>query len=764
MATTPEQVQERISAYKTYVNSNITTNNLRRITGAMVNYGFMELEGICEDMGFQGPQGPQGPQGSQGPQGPQGNQGPQGPKGDQGPQGPKGDQGPQGPAGLNGTNGSQGPQGPLGIQGPQGPHGQNGTNGNQGPQGPSGSDGSGDSVRQWSDGSSYVSSPVIGSLYQVSDTGTPVNVHIGDILVSDNGFTFSVTDIVTGSDAVEIKCIGGPQKVVAITYNELVQLRSSGKLVPGMQYRITNYVATVRGEGWGISANHPFDVIVTADNERTISEDARAIIHNGDTYFQNSNLSAWKLKYCLDNDINRFDWANNTSSGTGVIYRLTDEFGNSAPFDFKGILLNMGLHTNYPTGVEDVSSLYTGTLKKIAKEAYNQSQSGNLDDEIKWGPYGNFYAVDDGVYPEVEDYLANQTGEGYSSSDYYTVLMSVKSGGTEYPILVQAVKEADWDNVTPYFAYLFVSSFSDSTFKDTSLSGTTQKVYNNYFADWCVNGQMKLPKNVFAGGYVYDNVFGYGFDKNVAISPIKNCEIGEYCTNNHLYSISDCSMGARCSGNVITISGGIKIGDMCVGNIFLNSYFTVGDYCKYNLFEQTWLNKAGDYCNLIYSPGGSDYNVIGNYVTDVAFTSASTKNTIGNNCNVINISESGCSIGNNCDNIFVDGYLPNVTIEDNNHDIRIVHYQTALYPTPSIIYYPRSITVLAGYNSGSTTATININPQTLNGSISNKNFVFGDAENTVYRCYQPEIRLVTSSAQVGNEPNVIYIVVPQSGS
>ena len=48
------------------------------------------------------------------------------------------------------------------------------------------------------------------------------------------------------------------------------------------------------------------------------------------------NLSAWELKYCLDNDITRFAWAD-TTNGKGVIYYMKDEHGNEAWYDFKSI-------------------------------------------------------------------------------------------------------------------------------------------------------------------------------------------------------------------------------------------------------------------------------------------------------------------------------------------------------------------------------------------------------------------------------------------
>ena len=56
-----------------------------------------------------------------------------------------------------------------------------------------------------------------------------------------------------------------------------------------------------------------------------------------DTWFDESNLGAWTLKYSLDNDTDRFAWAD-TENGKGVIYYMRDEFGNEAPYDFKNIL------------------------------------------------------------------------------------------------------------------------------------------------------------------------------------------------------------------------------------------------------------------------------------------------------------------------------------------------------------------------------------------------------------------------------------------
>ena len=87
---------------------------------------------------------------------------------------------------------------------------------------------------------------------------------------------------------------------------------------------------------------------MTADDEHTLNEHARAIMHDGNLpddiidgnvrtkYFAKSNLAAWDIWYCIDNDTNRFAWAV-ADGGKGVIYRLVDEFQNDVPYDFKGI-------------------------------------------------------------------------------------------------------------------------------------------------------------------------------------------------------------------------------------------------------------------------------------------------------------------------------------------------------------------------------------------------------------------------------------------
>lgn len=154
-----------------------------------------------------------------------------------------------------------------------------------------------------------------------------LNLQTGQVLTAD-----ALNHIEDGIATASIKC----QKV---TWAELVQMRNESKLMPGTWYRIIDYVTTTTQRGTS-SEGHQFDIIVFALEKNTLCEDAKACLHEEDTYFtgRNEHLDRWTIKYSLDNDSTRFTWAD-AENGKGVIYRLEDEFGNSFPFDFKNIKL-----------------------------------------------------------------------------------------------------------------------------------------------------------------------------------------------------------------------------------------------------------------------------------------------------------------------------------------------------------------------------------------------------------------------------------------
>lgn len=165
---------------------------------------------------------------------------------------------------------------------------------------------------------------------------------------------------------------GGGATMISKTWTQLRTLVATKALTPGALYRLTNYKAVVwQDDG---APFHPFDIVVVATSSSTLSEEARAIPHvftdedietygeDEQNYFANSDLSAWRLWYSLDNDTSRFSWAD--ASGTGVIYRMIDEWNNDIPFDFKNLWatnLDGGVFPTF-TGYGDDGSICDATV------------------------------------------------------------------------------------------------------------------------------------------------------------------------------------------------------------------------------------------------------------------------------------------------------------------------------------------------------------------------------------------------------------------
>ena len=210
-------------------------------------------------------------------------------------------------------------------------------------------------------------SPGFSSIYQTDLYGRITHASAGTY--TQYGLTVPITagwtadkTIATTDDAAHL---------IETTWAALKQLRDNSELIPGRFYRITDYTCTTTTTNTS-SAGHVFDIIVLALETNKLSEEAWAAHHTGDTYFANNNLSAWKLWYCLDNNKTRFDWADATN-GKGVLYRLTDEFNNECPYDFKNILFTTsGKYTNaYTFTYTENSTIKDASILGLSKGCYN---------------------------------------------------------------------------------------------------------------------------------------------------------------------------------------------------------------------------------------------------------------------------------------------------------------------------------------------------------------------------------------------------------
>ena len=67
-----------------------------------------------------------------------------------------------------------------------------------------------------------------------------------------------------------------------------------------------------------------------------MSENATAAKREGDTYFDEDAINSWELKYDIENDTSKYNWADPVN-GKGVIFYMKDENGDIANYDFKNI-------------------------------------------------------------------------------------------------------------------------------------------------------------------------------------------------------------------------------------------------------------------------------------------------------------------------------------------------------------------------------------------------------------------------------------------
>ena len=352
---------------------------------------------------------------------------------------------------------------------------------------------------------------------------------------------------------------------ISTTYNELKTLRDNNELKPGTFYRITDYITTTVQENTS-SAGHPFDVIVLALSDNTLSEEAYAIKSARDTdkYFGTSNLSAWKIWYSLDNDTNRFGWAD-AKNGTGVIYRMIDEWNNDVPYDFKNIL--------YTPDIPFV---------KVSIKAYGSYFSGvinrNSSYDIK-ANYKTYYGWDYSIT------------KGPSSSG--VVLTNTLSLSLDTVFYTQeSLSSTDVVKVEGVYTQVYTFGYNiDDTLSNMSTHNNTILPYATYQEYW-----VKLLNSIIFGDACYNNTFGNDCYNNTFGDNCRFNTFGNACYNN--------TFGNDCYNN--------RFGDNCRFNTFDNSYFdnTFGYSCEYNsIIRETVSNTPVRNFVITNGVGGSSESI-----------------------------------------------------------------------------------------------------------------------------------------------------------
>jgi len=372
--------------------------------------------------------------------------------------------------------------------------------------------------------------------------------------------------LITLDNLKEFKTKIDEENLINITYSSLKSLRDNSQLKKGKWYRITDYVTTT-GQANTRSAGHQFDIVVFATASNELSEIAKAIIHSGDTYFSKAHLNAWKIKYCLDNDTTRFNWA--TSSGKGVIWFMEDEWGNQAPYDFKNIQFELFQITGSGVLDDDLEYWYYWATPSHVPNGYSiDEQQGSeqycytfhdgykdQDASLSLNINEGMYPDQDGVYNNViNEYhvfsqIDNENGYKVLSLNYIIILCRYDNG-IENPVSIFNIFGVDNHDI-------IIGSLSrNNTFGSDC--------YSNTFGSDCYS-------NTF-GNYCYSNTFGSSCDSNTFGSSCDSNTFGNYCYYN--------TFGSSCDSNTF--------GSDCYSNTFgikVNNTKTTIDYCRYIIID-----------------------------------------------------------------------------------------------------------------------------------------------------------------------------------
>lgn len=419
----------------------------------------------------------------------------------------------------------------------------------------------------------------------------------------------SIAGVRSVSDIINLaKGASSAAPLTKITYAELKALRDGAKLIPGMQYRITDYTCTTITQDTQ-STGHVFDIIVTADDERTLNAKARAIHHEGDTYFTKSDLAKWQIWYDLNNDPTKYGWSDE-ANGKGVIYRMIDEYGNDCPYDFKNIQIKRwkitsthnSLNNEY-IGIDgldidgstipdknDFKWFYTFSFIKKAPDTLTIKSISDLFTDSHIGLSTMEIAGDNIIKPYVTD--------GVMQLNYTLFFNEVTDDSVSFPYmnkigancLYNALKDNCMNNT---FENNCMGNILLDTCKNNIFGDSCQ---GNIFKSNCNNNTLGSScSSIILATNCTDNTFGNGCTNNNFGNNCANNTFKDYCMNN--------TFGANCTSN--------NFGSNCANNTFGNGCTsnTFKDYCTGNTFGE--LDAPIDYIRYVDIASGVSYvNII----------------------------------------------------------------------------------------------------------------------------------------------------------
>lgn len=471
--------------------------------------------------------------------------------------------------------------------------------------------------------------------------------------------------------------------IMCIKYDDLRWLTGIGYLIPGMKYRIIDYIPAIQdtqlinGIYYHVDASvTQFDIIVTALSKNELSEDAEACLPEqcaaSRNYYKsfNVNLGSWKLKYTIDDNPIKYDWATGyvvNNPGTTV---YTDgkkfAFGNVGKGEYMGYtsdyryiryqnstpryLFSIEYDSCYTVSVDVGTNATSGsknfTVYDSTVTVYKQYQY-IIDGELYYAS-GDIYHQGVTSQENVLLISESQYNSTTSASGIYIEMPMIfeydeisaiswvsTNRGVVYNMIDDKGNEAPWDfkNIcigqitnTANIGHFFEKQCNGRIFRDESIEGNT--IYNNVIKP--VKGRVYIGTSPWS-------VYPYKLYSNRFRIVTQNSAIN----NSYVQTIHN-NIIENCDGVTILVTGST---DESSDNHIKNSYNT------------TIVGKNNYISNLSSSTiYGSENTVLGTYKINIgSLTNPSSFNTVGSKCNTITIGEN-CfynSIGAGCSNIIL---------------------------------------------------------------------------------------------------------------
>lgn len=193
--------------------------------------------------------------------------------------------------------------------------------------------------------------------------------------------------------------------MIKVTWSELVSLRNNAQLIPGCFYRITDYECTTTQYN-APSAGHPFDIIVLALTNNSLSEEARACMHSPeDRYFQKAiekvTSASWNEGVKLE-DVEILGYMDSTDEVS---------YGQELP----GTNPSGSLHES--AGVITQLTTFKNEDGLDVPAMFNPAPDGDTNQDCYY-VYDGVFTIDGVVYDKWHEYKIHESG--FNDSYYLT--------------------------------------------------------------------------------------------------------------------------------------------------------------------------------------------------------------------------------------------------------------------------------------------------------------------------------------------------------